>query len=101
MVKVAKFVTTKYLAAKNAGEYKGKKFTIDAVFAETINDVEKLVVRLSGIDQALPLNQTNLTILVDAFGDDSDKWINHSVVLNVVKVTFNGELKDGIQLTPQ
>ena len=100
MVNVKKFVSAKYLSAKNIGENRGKTFVIDSAFSDVINEDEKLCIRLSGIDTPMVLNQTNLTILIDAYGVDTDSWINNKVMLNVVKVTFNGQLTDGIQLSP-
>lgn len=100
MVNVKKFVSAKYLSAKNVGEHKGKTFVIDSAFQDVINDDEKLCIRLSGIDTPMVLNQTNLTILIDAYGIDTDSWINNKVQINVVKVTFNGNLTDGLQLSP-
>lgn len=100
MVNVKKFVSNKYLSVKNLGENKGKTFVIDSAFAVDINEDEKLCIRLSGIDTPMVLNQTNLTILIDAYGIDTDSWVNNKVMINVVKVTFNGNLTDGLQLSP-
>lgn len=100
MVNTKKFITTKYLSAKNIGALKGTKHIINAAFSEVINDEDKLLIRLSDIDTPMVLNQTNLNILCDAWGDDTDEWINNAVVINVVKVTFNGSVVDGLQLSP-
>lgn len=97
-MKANEFVNAKYLTAKNLNENKGKKVVIDAAFSENISGQDKLCIRFKGIDNPLPLNQTNLSILIAEFGDDTDKWINHSVTLNVVKVQYNGQMVDGIQL---
>jgi len=100
MVNVKKFTTTKYLSAKNAGDLKGTKHVINAVFPELINEQEKLLIRLSDVDTPMVLNQTNISILTEAYGEDTDDWINHKVTINIVKVTFNGNLVDGLQLSP-
>ena len=100
MVNAKKFVTSKFLSAKNIGDLKGTKHNIDAAYTDVINEDEKLIIRLSGIDTPMVLNQTNLSILVEKFGDNTDDWINHKVTINIVKVTFNGNLVDGIQLSP-
>jgi hypothetical protein len=99
MVKVKKYVTEKqYLSASNdADEIKDKKFVIDAVFPEVVNDVEKLCLRLKGITKKLILNQTNITILSASFGDDTDMWVSKPVTIRIVKVKFNGELVPSIQ----
>ncbi len=100
MVNVKKFITAKFLSAKNLGDLRGTKHNIDAVYTDVINESEKVIVRLSGVETPLVLNQTNLNILTEKYGDNSDDWINHKVTLNVVKVTFNGNLVDGIQVSP-
>ena len=100
MVNAKKFVSAKYLSAKNIGNLKGKTFVIDAAFTDVINEEEKLIIRLNGIDNPMVLNQTNLSILVESFGEDTDTWVNHKVMLNVVKVQYAGNLVDGIQLAP-
>ena len=98
MVNVSNFVTQKYLAAKNAMEYKGKTFVIESAFPENISGSDKLCIRLKGIDKPLVLNQTNLTLISSKYGDDTDAWINHKVTLMIVKVNYNGQMVDGIQL---
>lgn len=100
MVKVTEFVNAKYLAAKTAGEYNGKTLTIDSVFPEIINEDEKLCVRFNGVERPLALNQGNLTALMAAYGDDSDMWISHKVILHLVRVTFNGQQVPSIQIEP-
>ena len=102
MVNVKKYKSVKYLAAKDAGEYQGKKFTIDTVFPATIQNVEKLCVRLKGIENPVALNQTNLTLLSTAFGDETEGWINKKVTLTISKVETEGEFKgmNTVQLQP-
>ena len=99
MVNVKKFVTQKYLNAKNDGkDVNGKHVVIDAAFPETINGDEKLCLRFKGIEKPMVLNQTNISILSAALGDNTDDWISKKVSLSVVKVSFNGELKDSLQV---
>jgi hypothetical protein len=78
----------------------GKKLIIDAAFNEVVNDNDKLCIRFKDESKILALNQTNLTILMTEYGDDTDDWINHAVNLSVVQVTFNGKLTPGVQVTP-
>jgi hypothetical protein len=102
MVKAAAYVSAKYLSAKTAGEYNNKTFVIDSAFNSEIgqqgSEQDKLCIRLKGIDKPLALNQTNLTILMVAYGDDTDSWINKKVILHIVSVPFNGQVVQGLQL---
>ena len=105
MVKASEIYTSKYLSAKISGQYNGKKYTIDSVHKESVGMTEedmkdRLVMRLSGIDKPVVLNSTNNAILSTAFGDETDLWINRAVVLRIVKVSFNGQMVDGIQFEP-
>ncbi|MDD2208252.1 MAG: hypothetical protein PHU45_02735 [Bacilli bacterium] len=100
MVNVKKFISAKYLTAKVAGDLKGKKLVIDSAFMEQIKDSDKLCLRFKNVDLPMPLNQTNLTVLTAAWGEESNDWINKSVILNIVNVSFQGEVAKGIQLEP-
>lgn len=105
MVKATKFVTAQYMSAKTAGEYNGKTLVIDSAYSSLVGAVgeekEKLLVRFSGVDKPLVLNQTNIALLSTTYGDDTDQWINNKVVLNLVTVMFNGSPVLGIQLNPK
>jgi len=105
MVKTSKFKTAQYMSAKNGGEYNGKTLTIDSVYSSLVGqpgeEKEKLLMRFSGVDKPLVLNQTNIAILETAYGDDTDLWINNKVGFNLVTVMFNGSPTLGIQLNPK
>jgi len=62
-------------------------------------DREKLLVAFEGIDKLLPLNVTNLDVLLDAFGTDTARWIGCAVTLVKTRVRNpGGQLVDGIRL---
>ena len=100
MVNIKKLITAKYLTAKVANDLKGKTLIIDSAFIEKIKDEDKLCLRFKNVDLPMPLNQTNLTVLSAEFGEETSDWINRKVTLNIVKVSFQGELTNGIQLDP-
>lgn len=104
MVKATEFVTAKYMTAKQAGDLNGKSYIIESAFREEIGqkgeEQDKLCIRLKGVEKPLPLNQTNLMVLMTAYGDDTDLWINKKITVRLVNVTFNNELVKGIQLEP-
>lgn len=43
-----------------------------------------------GREKTLVLNATNTKILCEAYGDDSDSWINHEIGLSVADYTAKG-----------
>lgn len=106
MVDATKFKTEKrYLSAKEDNELDGKKLIIEAVFNEDITDMNgrvkpALCIRLKDVKKVLSLNQTNLAVCMDAWGVDTDKWVNEKVVFKVVNVTFKGDVAKGIQIDP-
>lgn len=105
MVKVLKYITKRYMAAKNSEQYNHKKFVIDSAFVESIgmdedSKKDKVCIHLQGIEEPLVLNQTNLSILMNAFGEDTDKWINETIIINIVTQMFNNEPKKGLQVEP-
>ncbi len=98
-MKVGKFVTQKFLSAEKDGkDIDGKSVIIDAAYPETINEQEKLCVRFKGLDKPLVLNQTNLNVLMMAYGEDTDMWVNNKVQLIIANVMFNGVAREGIQI---
>jgi hypothetical protein len=48
----------------------------------------------------LALNMTNVGILIDAYGPDSDDWIGKRVGLTVGKVPYQGAVIDSIVINP-
>ena len=102
MVSAKKYQTEKkYINAQYVKEnLVGKALVIDACFNETINEQEKLCLRFKGVDKVLALNQTNLSILSLAYEDETANWVNKKVYLNVLKVKFNGDLVDSVQVSP-
>ena len=95
----------KYLSAKEDSELDGKVLVIDAAFAEEISsnqgDVkETICLRFKDVKKVLSLNQTNLSLLINAYGEDTDMWINHKVKFMIINQTFKGEITKGIQVSP-
>lgn len=59
-------------------------------------------VQFKEYDNPLPLNVTNLDILLEAFSDDETKWPGQKVKITISDVqTPGGDWTKGIRLTPQ
>jgi len=103
-MKASEFDESKFLNAKSAGKLNGTRLIIYDTKAEMVgkdkDQKRKMVVEFEGVEKTLIVNKTNREILTDAYGDDTDLWRAKSVVLNIVSVTFKGELTPSIQLTP-
>ena len=97
----------KYLSAKDDGTaLNGKVLTIDSAFQEDVQNPngevkESLCIRFKDVAKPMVLNQTNLMACMTAWGEDTDKWVNHKIKFAVVNVPFNGKNVAGIQIYPQ
>ena len=99
-MKASEFNTSNYLNAQTAKEFEGKTLTIYEVSAETIREIRKMIIGFEGIEKLLVVNKTNREVLAEAYGDDTDAWINQKVRLDIVKVMFEGKRTNSISLTP-
>jgi hypothetical protein len=65
------------------------------------SDGEKLVLSFQEpMEYLLPLNRTNAKILISTWGDNTDNWKGKTILLNIVKVNYQGKLVDGMQVKP-
>ena len=64
-------------------DFKNKaSFTIREVVTYKFNNRERIKLMLEGLDEkALPINVTNLKILIGKFGDETDRWIGKKITL--------------------
>src|SRR4030042_1834789 len=60
----------------------------------------KLALHFAELDRLLVLNKTNVSILRDKFGSDTDSWGGKVIQLFLTKVMYNKELVDSIQVNP-
>ena len=90
------------LSAKSVKDrmLEGKDFTVEDVKSQEFDENKKLIVSFVEIDDSLALNQTNLSIMIEAFGGDTEGWKNKRISLNVIKTKFGGNMVDGIQIKP-
>ena len=102
MPKISEMMASKYLRQEDVGD--GLKLKIeDVVHANVARDdapVElKWVLKFEGQDKGLVLNSTNLQLLGQILGDDTDLWIGKSVVLYTdPSVSYQGKLVGGIRV---
>src|SRR5271155_6117375 len=64
---------------------------------------EKAVLTVKGAEKRLILNRTNWDVLVQAFGDESDRWPGGEIVLYPGEARYNGKVMPAlrIRVTPQ
>lgn len=82
-----------------AADLKGKepKLTIANVVREKIGDDAKMVVYFEGKDKGVVLNKGNSNTIADAYGDDTDGWLGHDVILFAVWTEYQGKPVQGLR----
>lgn len=74
--------------------------TVARVTQARLDGRNRLVLQWEEDVLALPLNTTNLNALSDAFGDDTDGWINQRLNLWLEATEMNGAAVEGIRIGP-
>ena len=92
---------------KNKGLYKAADFEggkeVTHIISHLLEAVEMFgkevdILNFSDTARQLQINQTNAEFLLDAFGDDPQKWGGKPVTLHLAEYDFKGEKKPGIRL---
>ena len=71
---------------------------IAACHMQDLGGESKPVLPFAGPPPGLVLPRPNAAVLMDAFGDDTDKWKGKRIQLYSEKVFFQGQMKDGLRL---
>lgn len=76
--------------------------TISGVDITEFDGEKKLVLKFAGKEKGMALNKTNLLIISEAFGHETDHWRGKKVELWVDPyVTFGGKVVGGLKVTPK
>jgi len=106
-MKVSEIFPGKYLRSEDVVE--GEELVIEQVTMESMPDgKDKLAIwfvasqdgRSGNSTKALVLNATNRKILVTAFGDDTDGWIQRGIRLSTYETLYRGEPVEAIKVVP-
>ena len=83
---------------------KVRRVTIEGAATEVLGQGEKaaqkIVLKLVGVKQRLPLNKTNAQALASAWGPLTDHWLKRQIDLRPEKVLFSGNMVDSIRVQP-
>ncbi len=100
MTRVSESFSGQWMSAIDVG--RSMKAVILEVTEETIGQGSerktKLVVWFKGKEKGLILNKTNGRVLAELYGDETDDWKDHRVVLMSQKVEYQGKRVDGIRI---
>lgn len=78
----------------------GVVLTIAKWEKRTIKDRDKIVLSFKEIEDLLVLNATNAQILAEAWGDETDDWVDKQLSLRKVKRNYQGKLVNAIEVEP-
>ena len=90
---------SKYLKADDLNG-REVKVIIERVEKQEINGEEKPVIFFRGKRQGLICNKTNAKIVVQALGDETDKWCGLEIILYSTTVDFQGKSTPTIRVKP-
>lgn len=86
-----------WLRAEDIGD-KRQRLTIKDVVLVEMKDKKRLELLFTEIDSGLILNKTNANKLKEAFGNNTDGWIDKVVELYTALTTFQGKEMPAIRL---
>lgn len=94
MVNIADMYSGEYLNVERLKELKlvDKVLIIVGTSTETIQEKEKLVVVLEGVEELFVPNKTNAYLIADKLGNESTNWRGAGIKLGLTKVMLNGKM---------
>jgi hypothetical protein len=95
-MKMSEEFPSKYLKASDL-QGREVRLTMAHVEREKIGDDFKPVLYFKGKDKGLAMNKTNAGTIADAYGDDSDDWMDQPIILFSVMVDFQGKVGPAIR----
>lgn len=97
---MSKFASGQFFKAAELAGQEPISLTITDVALTDSNglDAQKPVLAFEESEQRLVLNKTNLGVLIDAWGDDSDDWLGRVIQLTTAEVMYQGKLVDGLRV---
>lgn len=100
---VSQYIGGEFLKAENIPA-EGIRAVIVDVRAERISEEtrKKVVLYFSGVDKALPLNNTNLTLMISRYGEESDAWIGKKILIyRDEEIMYGGKRVGGVRIKLQ
>lgn len=95
-MKISEEFPSKYLKAADLGG-KEARVVMSNVEKEKLGTDDKLVLYFKGKEKGVVLNKTNSNTISDAYGDDTDDWIDQDLILFSVMVDFQGKVGPAIR----
>lgn len=106
MANIRDFFSGDYLKAENCKGGERVKILKAGVIEEIkspegeIKTVLNYRVLVDGKEKDFTPNKTNGNIMIEAWGEDDDNWINKEFIIELVKVSVFGKMKNSIIVKP-
>lgn len=94
--------SSEFMSAKRAPDEGWARLTITEIAAEEITNRQsgkahkKAVLSFEEVDLRLPLNSTNLAVLIQAWGKGVAKWVGQQIRIKKELVRFGAEMVPGL-----
>ena len=73
--------------------------TIEKITMEDVgDDKQKPILHFHKTKKGLVLNKTNALVIADAYGEETDQWLNQPIIIYPARVTFKGQMVDAIRV---
>lgn len=95
-MKMSEEFPSKYLKASDL-QGREVKVVMGNVEREKIGDDTKPVLYFKGKEKGIVLNKTNAGTISDAYGDDTEDWVDQEIILFSVMVDFQGKVGPAIR----
>jgi hypothetical protein len=74
------------------------KLIMSHVDREKVGEDSRPVLYFKGMEKGLVLNKTNSFKIKEAYGDDTDEWLDQPIILFAIMTDFKGETVQGIRV---
>lgn len=97
-MRISQAFPSKYLKSDDIGNQRWR-LTIRSVQMEDVGENEhKPIVYFQELEKGLVLNKTNAEMVVQLYGDDTDRWTGQAIEMYATPVQFGGKTTMGLRV---
>ena len=96
-MKINEVFPSKYLKASDLQD-REIAVTMAHVELDKLGDDTRPVLYFKGKEKGLVLNKTNANNIASRYGDDTDEWFGHQIILYPAMVDFQGKTTEAIRV---
>jgi len=96
-MKMSSAFPSKYVRAADLND-REVTVVMDRIELEDVGDGHKPVLYFRKSTKGLVLNKTNAKVIAGTYGDDTDDWIDKTIILYPAMVDFRGDMVEAIRV---